>query len=172
MGGVALLAVLATVLLTGLVGILDDLLDLRQGVKAFLPVPAALPWAAVRARQARLIVPSVGPINPGIFYPLFLVPLGVTGAANAVNMLAGFHGAERGMGGYGHGWARLGGLEGGVCDRLGHPLCRPGCGATQRGSSWETWGTLSVGALLAASRVAGNHEFAGSFSLPPALWIS
>lgn len=76
MGGVALLAVLATVLLTGLVGILDDLLDLRQGVKAFLPVPAALPWAAVRARQARLIVPSVGPINPGIFYPLFLVPLG------------------------------------------------------------------------------------------------
>lgn len=27
-----------------------------------------------------------------IFYPLVLIPLGVTGAANGVNMLAGFNG--------------------------------------------------------------------------------
>jgi UDP-N-acetylglucosamine--dolichyl-phosphate N-acetylglucosaminephosphotransferase len=43
-------------------------------------------------------VPFFGFINFGILYSLALVPLGVTGASNAANMLAGLNGLEAGMG--------------------------------------------------------------------------
>ena len=95
---VLLLAALAVILLTGLIGIIDDLLGMRQWVKAFLPAMAALPLVAVRAGHTSLLIPFVGQINFWIFYPLLLVPAGVMVAANAVNMLAGFNGMEVGMG--------------------------------------------------------------------------
>lgn len=94
----SLLAALGTVLLTGLIGVLDDLLGLRQAVKAFLPMIAALPLVAIRAGHTVMTIPFLGRVDFGIFYPLLFVPLGITGAANAVNMLAGFNGVELGMG--------------------------------------------------------------------------
>ncbi|MCS7240837.1 MAG: hypothetical protein NZ651_06305 [Candidatus Bipolaricaulota bacterium] len=171
---VALLAVLATVLLTGLVGILDDLLDLRQGLKAFLPVIAALPLVAVRAGHATLTVPFVGPVNFGIFYPLFLVPLGVTGAANAVNMLAGFNGAELGMGVMA--MAGLAAVAWKVGSATALVILFAGLGAAL-GVLLFNWyparifvgdvGTLSLGAILAASCIVGNFEFAGIVVIAP-----
>lgn len=95
---VILLAALSTVLLTGLIGIVDDLIGLRQLVKTLLPLIAALPLMAVRVGQTTMRLPFLGQVNFWIFYPLILVPLGITGAANAVNMLAGFNGLEVGLG--------------------------------------------------------------------------
>lgn len=46
---VILLAALSPVLLTGLIGITDDLIGLRQWAKTLLPLIAALPLMAVRA---------------------------------------------------------------------------------------------------------------------------
>jgi len=55
-----------------------------------------LPLVAIKVGKSFLKLPIFGHIEVGLFYPLLLVPLGVTGAANAVNMLAGFNGLEAG----------------------------------------------------------------------------
>jgi len=89
-----LLAVLCTVLLTTLIGVADDLIGIRQWLKALLPLIAALPLVAVRVGVSTMRIPFIGRVDFGPFYALVLVPLGVTGAANAVNMLAGFNGLE------------------------------------------------------------------------------
>jgi UDP-N-acetylglucosamine--dolichyl-phosphate N-acetylglucosaminephosphotransferase len=95
---VALLATLSTVLIVALIGIFDDLFSMRQIVKAFLPIFAALPLMAIEIGDTIMMVPFVGRFNFGIIYPLLLIPLGVTGATNAFNMLAGFNGLEVGLG--------------------------------------------------------------------------
>lgn len=109
-----LLAVVSTILIVMFVGFLDDLnvkskrvktkegLDIRVGfpqwLKPLLTLPAAIPLMVINAGVTTMTVPFIGNVNFGIFYPLLLIPLGVVGASNAVNMLAGFNGSEAGMG--------------------------------------------------------------------------
>jgi len=40
---------------------------------------------------------TTGAVDWGIFYPLAIIPIGIVGAANAYNMLAGYNGLEAGM---------------------------------------------------------------------------
>lgn len=93
-----LLAILSTILIVAFIGVFDDLLKIPQIYKTVSPIFAALPLIAIRAGDTSLLIPFIGNVDFWIFYPLFLVPLGVTGAANAVNMLAGFNGMEAGVG--------------------------------------------------------------------------
>ncbi|MBI1742314.1 hypothetical protein HYR54_04520 [Candidatus Acetothermia bacterium] len=87
---VSLLAAFVTVLTIAIIGIVDDLLSIPQRLKALAPIAAALPLVAIKAGDTNLLIPFFGQLNIGLFYPLLLIPLGLTGAANAVNMLAGF----------------------------------------------------------------------------------
>ena len=169
-----LLAVLAAVLLTGLVGILDDLLGMRQWVKAFLPVFAALPLVAIRAGHSTMTIPFIGRLDFGIFYPLILVPLGITGAANAVNMLAGFNGLELGMGLVAMG--ALAAIAGKVGATTALVTLLAGIGAAL-GILPFNWypakvfvgdvGTLSIGCIIAASVIVGDIETAGVILIVP-----
>lgn len=109
-----LLAVTSSVLIVMFVGFLDDLnvklytentkegrdirIGLPQWLKPLLTLPAAIPLMAISAGTTSMIVPFFGKVDFGIIYPLLLIPLGVIGASNAVNMLAGFNGLETGMG--------------------------------------------------------------------------
>jgi len=109
-----LLAVISSVLIIMFVGFLDDLnvkaravitkegLDIRVGfpqwAKPLLTLPAAVPLMVVNAGTTIMAIPFIGSVNFGILYPLMLVPIGVVGASNAVNLLAGFNGSESGMG--------------------------------------------------------------------------
>jgi UDP-N-acetylglucosamine--dolichyl-phosphate N-acetylglucosaminephosphotransferase len=86
------------ILLITLVGIADDIFQLPQVVKASLPLLAALPLMAIREGVRTLSIPLIGPVDFGVLYPFLLIPLGITGAANATNMLAGINGLETGMG--------------------------------------------------------------------------
>jgi len=95
---IMLLAALLSVSLIALIGVFDDLFKLSWGVKAFLPVFAALPLIAVLAGDTTVSLPFVGAVDLGLFYTFILIPLGVTGAANAVNMSAGYNGLEAGEG--------------------------------------------------------------------------
>jgi len=171
---VLLLAALATILLTALIGIVDDLLGMRQVVKAFLPAVAALPLVALRAGHTSLVIPFVGRIDFWIFYPLFLVPAGVMVAANAVNMLAGFNGMEAGMG-----LIAMGSLA--VIAASTHAttalvILLAGAGALL-GVLFFNWypakilvgdvGTLSIGALIATAVIVGNFETAGVIVIIP-----
>ncbi|UCC33559.1 MAG: hypothetical protein JSW53_00700 [Candidatus Bathyarchaeota archaeon] len=108
------LAVTSSVLIVMFVGLLDDLnvksrkvktkegYDVRVGfpqwLKPLLTLPAAVPLMAISAGVTHMSIPFVGRIEFGILYPLLLVPVGMVGASNVVNMLAGFNGLEAGMG--------------------------------------------------------------------------
>jgi UDP-N-acetylglucosamine--dolichyl-phosphate N-acetylglucosaminephosphotransferase len=108
------LAVISSVLIVTFVGFIDDLnvtkrkvkikgredirIGLPQWLKPLLTLPAAIPLMVVMAGQPTISIPFFGDVNFGIFYPLVLVPIGVVGASNAVNLLGGFNGMEAGMG--------------------------------------------------------------------------
>ncbi len=87
-----------TVLIISILGIIDDLLHVRQLVKAMIPLVAALPLMAIKAGKSLMSLPLLGKVDFGLVHPLVLVPIGVAGAANAVNILAGFNGLEVGLG--------------------------------------------------------------------------
>lgn len=95
---VYMLAALSTILIVTIVGIADDLFQLRQDVKTILPVIAALPLVAINAGKHVMSLPVIGPVEFGIYYSLVIVPLGITGASNALNMLGGLNGLEAGLG--------------------------------------------------------------------------
>lgn len=99
---VVLLAGVATVLVALIVGVIDDLLGekigLRQYQKPFLTVLAAVPLVVVNAGQSVMAVPFWGRVKLGLLYPFAVVPVGVLGATNGFNILAGVNGLEAGMG--------------------------------------------------------------------------
>jgi len=95
-------AVSATVLLAGFLGFTDDILGWKRGLtqlqKVLLTIPITLPLVVINAGRSVMDIPIFGPIDFGLIYPLLLVPIGVVGAANGFNMLAGYNGIEAGMG--------------------------------------------------------------------------
>lgn len=94
----AILAAFSCILVVAIVGIIDDLFQLPQIVKALLPVLGALPLIALREGVRTVSLPIVGSVDLGLLYPLVLIPLGITGASNATNILAGLNGLEAGLG--------------------------------------------------------------------------
>ena len=100
----ALLASLLTIVLVGILGIIDDVIGWKKGIRqyqhALFPIFAALPLMVLPQviGNTGIQVPVFGFINFGIVYSLILVPIAVTGASNASNMLAGLNGLEGGMG--------------------------------------------------------------------------
>lgn len=99
---VVLLASVASILIALIVGVVDDLLGekigLRQYQKPLLTLFAALPILVVNAGQNVMTLPWIGQVSLGNFYPFVVVPLAIIGAANGFNMLAGVNGLEAGMG--------------------------------------------------------------------------
>jgi UDP-N-acetylglucosamine--dolichyl-phosphate N-acetylglucosaminephosphotransferase len=95
-------AVLATILLAGLVGFIDDILGWKTGIshttKILFTIPIAVPLAVVNAGHSVMSLPFIGPFDFGFLFPLVIVPLGIIGATNGYNMLAGYNGLEAGMG--------------------------------------------------------------------------
>ncbi len=97
-----LFASFLTITLVGIIGIVDDLIGWKKGIRqyqhALFPLFAALPLMAVQAGTDYVVLPFIGIVSLGIYYSLIIVPLGITGASNAFNMLAGFNGLEAGLG--------------------------------------------------------------------------
>jgi UDP-N-acetylglucosamine--dolichyl-phosphate N-acetylglucosaminephosphotransferase len=86
---------LSAVLGAAFVGMMDDLFDLRQRQKAFLPFVIALPFAA--AADPHVVIPHLFEMNLGPWM-LLAAAFAVTCAANAANMLEGFNGLGTGLG--------------------------------------------------------------------------
>ena len=82
-----ILAVFSVILIMALIGVVDDLIGVRQVTKAVLPLLASLPLVAIKAGQTLVFLPFFGATDFGVFYSLVLVPIGITGASNACNML-------------------------------------------------------------------------------------
>lgn len=70
---------------------------LGQFTKMLFVLPAVFPLMAVGAGSWVMVLPFLGTVNWGLFYPLVLLPLGLLFVANVVNMLAGTNGLSAGM---------------------------------------------------------------------------
>lgn len=78
-----------------IVGIIDDLVSLRQSVKALLPFIIALPLVSISSDYLQL--PFFGKIFFGNL-TIIIIPLAITCASNSMNMLEGFNGLGSGLG--------------------------------------------------------------------------
>ena len=91
-------AILTTLLITTIVGMVDDLLGWKKGlsrkIRIFIVLFAAVPLIVINAGESTMAVPFLGDFNFGLFYPLLIVPIGILGATTTYNFLAGMNGLE------------------------------------------------------------------------------
>jgi UDP-N-acetylglucosamine--dolichyl-phosphate N-acetylglucosaminephosphotransferase len=170
----SILAALSTVLIVVIIGVFDDLFSMRQWIKAIMPVFAALPLMALKEGYSMMRIPFIGLIEFDIFYPLVLVPLGITGATNAVNMLAGFNGLEVGMGIVAIGSLSIIAYLIGEITSLIILMATLGALVAALRYNWYPAkilvgdvGTLSIGAVIACAVIVGNYETAGVIIIIP-----
>jgi len=101
-GLIEIFAAVTTILMAGFVGFVDDILGWKVGIKqrtkVLSTVPIAIPLAVVNAGHSVMFLPFIGNFDFGFFFPLLIIPIGIIGATNGFNMLAGYNGLESGMG--------------------------------------------------------------------------
>src|SRR3989344_1906931 len=100
---IQIFSLLTTILIFAIVGLTDDLLGWKHGglskrLRVGLAVLGAVPLMVINAGNSTMNFPLLGSIHLGLFYPLFLIPLGIAGASTTFNFLAGFNGLEAGQG--------------------------------------------------------------------------
>jgi len=172
---IPMLMALLTTFIVATIGIIDDLIGVRQSLKAAIPLFASVPLMMIQAEQSHLGLPLLDVrVEFGIFYPLILVPLGVTGAANAVNMLAGFNGLELGMASAA--FLSLGVIAYLLGEATSLLILVAGFGAVVA-TLYYNWypasiligdvGTFTIGAIIASSVIIGDFEFAGFIVIVP-----
>jgi len=97
-----IMALLSAVLIIALMGLIDDILGwkigLRQYQKPLFTLLGALPIIVINAGHSRMVLPFIGAIDFGLIYPFLLIPLGIVGASNGFNMIGGYNGLESGLG--------------------------------------------------------------------------
>ncbi len=171
---ISILIALSTILIVVLIGIFDDLVSMPQQIKAFMPLFAALPLIVIEEGSTFMRIPFWGNVNFGLLYTLVIIPLEVTIAANAVNMLAGFNGLEVGLGIIAVGSLAIIAYLMGKISVLVILLAALGALLAALYYNWYPAkilvgdvGTLSIGAIIAAAVVMGNFEIAGAILLIP-----
>jgi UDP-N-acetylglucosamine--dolichyl-phosphate N-acetylglucosaminephosphotransferase len=96
-------ALLSCILIFAIIGLVDDLLGWQHGglsvkLRLLLAIVASIPLVVINAGDSIMNFPFIGPIELGLLYPLFIIPLGIVGASTTYNFLAGFSGLEAGQG--------------------------------------------------------------------------
>ncbi|MFW9795286.1 MAG: UDP-N-acetylglucosamine--dolichyl-phosphate N-acetylglucosaminephosphotransferase, partial [Candidatus Thorarchaeota archaeon] len=84
-----LLAALVSILMAGIIGLLDDNFDFKNRTKVALPLVASIPMIVVSVGTPTMSIPFIGTINFGIFYALLVVPLMMTFIVDSTNMYGG-----------------------------------------------------------------------------------
>jgi UDP-N-acetylglucosamine--dolichyl-phosphate N-acetylglucosaminephosphotransferase len=96
------LGILCSLLMTTVIGIIDDILGwkigLRQYEKPILTLIATIPIAILLIGDNTLLLPFLGSVNIGIVYSVLLIPAIILITTNGFNMLAGYNGLEAGQG--------------------------------------------------------------------------
>lgn len=94
---VSIFAILTTLFIATVLGSIDDLLGWKRGLSKSMRIVmmlfAAIPLMAINAGESTLMG-----IDFGLVFPLFLIPLGIVGAATTFNFLAGYNGLEASQG--------------------------------------------------------------------------
>ncbi|MEM2914290.1 MAG: hypothetical protein QXH91_02650 [Candidatus Bathyarchaeia archaeon] len=90
-----LLSFLATVLIAGIVGAIDDLKTLNAKIKPLLTSFACIPILVMRTYNTYPVLPLIGRTRLTLVYPL-LIPFAIAVPSNAVNMMDPFNGTMSG----------------------------------------------------------------------------
>ena len=172
---VYVLAALLTILSIAFIGMVDDLLNMPQWLKAIAPLLAAVPLIAVNAAgSTAMTIPFIGLIDFGIIYVVLLVPLAIAVCSNLTNMLAGFNGMEAGMGAVMFLAISLVSLSIGAVEMSIFTISM--LGALLAFLVFNFYpakifpgdvGTLTIGVVLASSVIIGNLESAGVILMIP-----
>jgi UDP-N-acetylglucosamine--dolichyl-phosphate N-acetylglucosaminephosphotransferase len=92
-----LLAALVSILLAGMIGLLDDNLDFRNRTKIVLPMLASIPMMVMQEGTTTMSIPLFGTVDFGALYPLVVIPLMMTFIIDSTNMYGGMNGLEAGL---------------------------------------------------------------------------
>ncbi len=100
---IEILALMSSILILAGIGIIDDLLGWQHGglskrFRLLMCIFAAIPLVVINAGTSTMVFPFFGKVDIGLLFPLFLIPLGITGASTTFNFLAGFNGLEASQG--------------------------------------------------------------------------
>jgi UDP-N-acetylglucosamine--dolichyl-phosphate N-acetylglucosaminephosphotransferase len=179
-----ILAAIGVLFIAGMIGIIDGISGIPQRVKAVVLAFAALPLIIAGIGSAVIDLPFGIEINLAgteelrLIFWMIIVPIAITGAANAMNMSAGYNGLESGQiaiislsllvlivlqnGSIEAGliFAALFGAAVGLNYYNGYPA------VTFVGDV----GTLSMGAVIGASAIIGSVEFASVIAISPAFF--
>jgi len=91
-------ALLSSILIIGLIGMLDDILGWKRGGSSKKSRLILLFFAAIPLMVLNVGESTMMGIQFGILFPLIIVPLGIVGATSTFNFLAGYNGLEAGQG--------------------------------------------------------------------------
>jgi len=176
------LAAISVFFMAAMIGLIDDISNIRQRLKVVVLAFAALPLMLVHLGPEIIDLPfgySVDFAGSMYFvYWIVLVPIGVTGLANAVNMSAGYNGLESGQ---------VAIIAGSILviaflrNLSSHTLLIL---ATLVGSAIGLFyfnrypakvfigdvGTMGLGAAIAAGVILGHLEFYGVIAILPAFY--
>jgi len=172
-------SLLCVILILGMIGLTDDLFGWRHGglskrARIILVIMASIPLIVINAGVHEINFPILESINLGLFYPLFLIPLGIAGATTTYNFLAGINGLEAGQGviilGFlslvayltGNSWLAVVGLCM-VASLLGFYFYNKYPAKVFPGDIM----TYSIGALIAGMAILGNFEKIAVFVFTP-----
>lgn len=180
----AILAAIGVLFIAGMIGIIDNISNIPQRVKAIILAFAALPLIIAGIGSTVIDLPFgieisfAGTEELKLIFWIIIVPIAITGAANAMNMSAGYNGLESGQiaiisisllvivlmlnGSIEAGliFAALFGAAVGLNYYNGYPA------ATFVGDV----GTLSMGAVIGAGAIIGAVEFASVIAIAPAFF--
>ncbi|MDO8728115.1 MAG: UDP-N-acetylglucosamine-1-phosphate transferase [Candidatus Methanoperedens sp.] len=84
------------IILFGIFGILDDMIDIGRPAKLVLMYYCSYPLMQY-ATGSTVLFPIIGSVDYGLFYSQLIVPTFVLVAANLVNMHSGFNGMSSGL---------------------------------------------------------------------------
>jgi UDP-N-acetylglucosamine--dolichyl-phosphate N-acetylglucosaminephosphotransferase len=84
--------------IAGLIGAIDDIVGISRRKKLMYTIFACIPLIVCRAGSPEIVTPFYTFDLSSVYwlYLFVLIPIGITGAANALNMSAGYNGLESG----------------------------------------------------------------------------
>jgi len=179
-----IIATIGVMFIAGIIGILDDISNIPQRVKAIVVAFAALPL--IIAGTAELTIPFPfgfeldfsGSEALKLIFWLIVVPIGITGAANAINMSAGYNGLETGQVAIISVSLMIAAIltqRNADCILIFAALAGAAIGLNYyNGYPALTFvgdvGTLSMGAAIGAGVIIGGMELAGVIAVLPAFY--
>jgi UDP-N-acetylglucosamine--dolichyl-phosphate N-acetylglucosaminephosphotransferase len=91
-------AIIGVFAIAGLIGAIDDIVGISRRKKLMYAMFACIPLIVCRAGSPEIMTPFYTFDLSSVYwlYLFVLIPIGITGAANALNMSAGYNGLESG----------------------------------------------------------------------------